>query len=82
MRIGCFDLELLSGGATASDAGRWKVTNRNTGIPHVTYGTKAEVEEQAKVQSEAWERKTNGVKKLGAGWRDTKSWSPNNKASR
>lgn len=71
-QIGCFDVLLLSGGRSPKDAGRWSFTNRFNGIPHVTYGTRAEIEEQARLQTEAWERKKHGVKKLGSAWRDQK----------
>lgn len=79
MQVGCFELELLSGGETLSVAGRWRCTNNVTGISHVTYGTQQEVEEQARQQTEAWDRKKSGIKPLGSAWRD---WSKKNAADK
>jgi hypothetical protein len=59
------------------------MTNLNTTVAHVTYGTQQEVEEQARLQTEAWVRKmTPGKKPLGSAWRDWSKRNADEKASR
>ena len=66
MRVGCFEIEELS-------PGRWKVLNTLTTIAHITYGTEAEVSEQARLQTVSWEQKFDhnaSVKgQRGSAWR-------------
>ena len=69
-RIGCFEVEELT-------SGRWKVVNTLNGYQHVTYGTEEEVREQAKIQTEAWERKAAGNKgQKGSAWRNRMTPKP------
>lgn len=47
--------------------GRWRVTNRLTGVSHVTYGTRGEVMAELLRQSGAW--RARGAKMANVGWR-------------
>lgn len=56
-RVGIFDIK-----ADPESIGKWRITNTVTTFEHRTYGTWEEVEEQAKVQSEAWEKRLKDSK--------------------
>lgn len=65
--VGCFEIE-------ETRPGRWRLRNTRTTFEHVTFGTEAEVREQALLQSEAWERKFAALNKAkgqrGSAWRE------------
>lgn len=63
MIVGNFEIEELT-------SGRWRVKNLRNGYEHVTYGTSDEVSSQAQLQTEAWERKDAGKKRIGSAWRN------------
>lgn len=51
MTVGIFDFKQIGMGQ------RWLVTNKQTGVSHVTYGTRDEVEEQLRLATDAWTRR-------------------------
>lgn len=53
IEVGIFEVEEVT-------RGRWKVLNKLTQVPHVTYGTEAEVREQLEIQSAKWKAKVSG----------------------
>lgn len=70
--MGCFEIE-------ETRPGRWKLRNTRTTFEHTSFGTEAEVREQAVLQSEAWERKFASLEKTkgqrGSAWRDRKPYT-------
>ena len=67
VQIGCFLIEQLTVPLEPGKNGRWRFTNLLMELTHITYGTRAEIEEQGRLQTEAWERKLGpNVKKISA----------------
>lgn len=60
--VGCFNLKEV-------EPGKWQVLNLLTDIAHVTYGTRAEVEQQAERQTASWRRKHKEHKERGSAWK-------------
>jgi hypothetical protein len=52
--------------------GRWQMRNVTTHVTHVTYGTRAEVEQRAKRGTDALNRIFGASKRHGSAWRNLK----------
>lgn len=70
MKVGIFEAIQIGYGQ------RWRVTNKLTGIAHVTYGTEKEVVEQLKATTAAWQRRTEKKSQKGSAWRTRRTEAP------